>query len=127
MDGAGSRKGWTAAALAACSLLAFVGALAPAGPGAWAAAAGAALFPVLLIAFAAGPSRAPRPALAVLGALLALGTGGVLALGARPEASKPLLGLSPAAWLMLGGLGLVPLALVAWIHAAAFPPRDGSG
>jgi hypothetical protein len=36
------------------------------------------------------------------------------------------LGLAPAAWLVLGGLGLVPFVLVLWSYTATFDPRDAS-
>jgi len=86
-------------------------------------AVAAVLFPVALIAL--GARRAwprLRAAMAVLGLTVTLSAVGILLLPATVSAGDHLLGLPPAAWLALVGLGLVPFVLVVWSHAATFDP-----
>jgi hypothetical protein len=83
----------------------------------------AVLFPVALIAL--GARRAwprLRAAMAVLGVTLTLSAVGILLLPTTASAANHVLGLPPAAWLALAGLGLVPFVLVVWSHAATFDP-----
>ncbi len=102
-----SAAGWlTAGSLAMLVALLVGGRLAE-----WTVALLATAFPVLLIAL--GTRRAPQPLravfLIVLALVLGLAAAGVLWL------SGP-----PAVWLMLGGLGLLPLVLVVWFYTVTF-------
>jgi hypothetical protein len=86
-------------------------------------AVAAVLFPVALIAL--GTRRLwprLRAVLAVLGVIVTLSAIGILLLPTTVSAGGLLLGLPPAAWLALAGLGLVPFVLVVWSHAATFDP-----
>ena len=77
----------------------------------WTVALVATVFPVFLIALGTRRTTHPlrTPFLAVLALVLGLAAAGVLWL------SGP-----PAAWLMLGGLGLLPLVLVIWFYTVTF-------
>ena len=81
----------------------------------------AVLFPVGLILLSA-----PRPGRLLLGGLLILAlillvsTVGVLILTPDPGRA-PSTGLPPVSWLMLIGIGVLPMLLVVWIFAATFP------
>ena len=77
----------------------------------WTVALVAAVFPVLLIALGTRRTlhRSRATFLAVLALVLGLAAVGLLWL------SGPL-----AIWLMLGGLGLVPLVLVTWFYTVTF-------
>lgn len=108
----------TARALASAATLAVASAIAGGEVARWIFALVAALFPVLLIAFAAG-SRVSRPALTALALLFGGSTIGILVLARTGGAAAPLAGLPPATWLMLSGLGLAPLVLVAVVSARA--------
>ena len=84
-------------------------------------AVAAVLFPIALIAL--GTRRAwprLRAAMAVLGVTVTLSAVGILLLPTTVSTGGHLLGLPPAAWLALAGLGLVPFVLVVWSHAATF-------
>jgi hypothetical protein len=88
----------------------------------------AVLFPVALIAL--GTRREwPRLGAVViaLAAILTLSAIGILLLPANGPAADHVLGLPPATWLMLVGLGLAPLVLVLWSYTATFRPPDRAG
>jgi hypothetical protein len=86
------------------------------------------LFPVVLIALGTRRAwRRLRAALVGLGAIVALSAIGVLLLSGDTPAAVRVLGLPPAAWLALAGLGLVPFVLIVWSHAATFDPPASGG
>lgn len=91
-------------------------------------AVSAVLFPVALIAL--GTRRAwprLRVAMTVLGVTVTLSAIGILLLPTTASAEEHVLGLPPAAWLALAGLGLVPFVVVVWSHAATFDPPEIAG
>jgi hypothetical protein len=82
------------------------------------------LFPVALILLANPRARpALRVALGLLAALLTLSSLGILWLAATGPAER-MLGLPPATWLMLVGLGLLPFLIVFRSYAATFESPD---
>lgn len=88
----------------------------------------AVLFPVALIAL--GTRRTwprLRAAMAVFGVTVTLSAIGILLLPTTVSAGEHVLGLPPAAWLALAGLGLVPFVVVVWSHAATFDPPETAG
>jgi hypothetical protein len=86
------------------------------------------VFPVALMLLGLGAGRhAARPAVALLGLVLALSALGVLFWPASPSPEQYRLGLPVPAWIALFGLGLVPFVLVVWSYAATFRSPDESG
>ena len=80
------------------------------------------LFPVALIALAFPPRRG-RWILVGLTLLLAGSGASLLLLESAATVAGPaarVLGLPPATWLMLLGLGLAPLVFTCWAYAATF-------
>ncbi len=114
------------ALLAVCSLVMLV-ALLIGGRGAeWVFALSVVLFPCLLIALGVGRGlRRLRGVLVTLALVYGLSAAGVLGLSGGDGSGDAVLGLPPAALLMLGGLGLVPLGVVLWSYAATFDDDDG--
>jgi hypothetical protein len=116
----------TLAAIVAAGSIVMIAAMLVRGPLAERAfAVATVLFPVVLIAL--GTRRAwprLRVVLGALGVIVALSAIGILLLGADTPAAEHVLGLPPAAWLALAGLGLVPFILVVWSHAATFAPPE---
>ena len=114
------------ALLAVCSLVMLV-ALLTGGRGAeWIFALSTVLFPLLLIALGLGRGlRRLRGALLTLALVSGLSAAGVLWLSGGEGSGDRVLGLPPAAWLMLGGLGLVPLGIVLWSYTTTFGDDDG--
>ena len=90
----------------------------------WIAAPVVVIFPVMLIGARAG--RVPRGILVVLGTVVTLSALSLLLLDDIPDPPR-LFGLPPATWVMLVGLGLLPLWIVVQGFAATYGrPRDGS-
>jgi hypothetical protein len=88
----------------------------------WIAAVLVPVLPVVLIA-AASPEPSAR-SLCLLGLLLSGSWLGLLGLSATRDLAQPGVGeVGVVLALMLGGLGVGPLLLVAWLHARSFSTR----
>jgi hypothetical protein len=109
-------------ALTVMSPLLLVALLAGGAWAEWCVAAITLAFPVVLASLGAATAGAHRVLWALLLVLEAAGLA-VLALAAAPPGGR-VLGLPPATWVLLLGLGLVPLVLVTAGYARAF---DRSG
>ena len=125
----GRVKSAALAVLMCASLLVVLACLIGGPLGEWVLALCSVAFPVALILMVSDriPRRRPvRWALVALALMMGVSISAVLVLSAGRQPSG-LLGLPPATLIMLAGLGLGPLLLVIWAHAATFgdrgPPR----